>query len=96
MKTLKRNILRKMIERGELVAVDSYHFEDVLGESRGSATGKPVRIATSGTDCKNGFCNIFASSLTSRCGSAWINEDGTITLYVHSNCSFDFKRISPD
>ena len=93
-RTLRRDTLRKMIERGELVAVDSYRFDDMLGESRGDAKDLPVRFSTGYGDFKEGFCNIDSFDLTTKSGDASISEDGTmIHLRVHSNSSFDFRRL---
>jgi hypothetical protein len=26
-------------------------------------------------------------------GRAWLNENGTVTLYVHSNCNYTFRIL---
>lgn len=89
-KTINRGYLKRLIERGEIEMISSYHFDDQMGESR-SKEPLPVRIGSYG-DMKQGYCNLYKSDLSSSCGGAYQNPDGTIHLHVHSNCFYDFRH----
>ena len=91
MKTFRRDRLRRLAEAGRLETVSTYHFDDMLGESRGA---KPLPVAIRPADwhdLREGICYLFPSDFTSGSGSAWLNEDGTVTLYVHSNSNYTFR-----
>ena len=91
MKTVNRGTLKKLALAGKLVAVDSYHFDDQLGESR-SQKELPVRIGDYG-DWKDGCYNMHLSDFEGKGGRAWENQDGTITLYIHSNSNVTLKKV---
>jgi hypothetical protein len=95
-KTFRRDKLRRLVEAGRVTAVGSYHFDDMYGESRDTAKNMPVAMKPADwKDRKEGTCYLTESDFTSDCGRAWENENGTITLYVHSNSNFDLK-INPE
>lgn len=94
MKTIRRDKLLRLAKAGQLVAVDSYHFDDMSGESRMRDGNKPVRIMAEYGDFKEGFYNLRESDFDSSCGSAHLNDDGTITLYVHSNSNYTFRLVN--
>lgn len=85
-KTMNRAYLRRLIERGQVELVGSYHFDDQMGESRFEGQPIPVFIGEYG-QTKPGHCMLFASDLTSQSGSARVGDNGNIHLRVHSNCS---------
>lgn len=89
-KTIRRDKLRALAASGQLVLVNSYHFDDMGGESR-CQSPMPVRVSSGYGDFIEGQCNLRDDDFTSRCGAAYQNEDGTIHLRVHSNCSYDFR-----
>ena len=92
MKTFRRDKLRRLVEAGRVTAVGTYHFDDMLGESRDTAKGMPCAIKPADWhDRKEGVCYLTESDFTSGSGRAWLNENGTVTLYVHSNSNFDLK-----
>lgn len=91
-KTVNRAYLRRLIERGRIEMVGSYHFDDMAGESRFKDEPLPVFIGEYGQS-KDGYCMLFASDLTSSGGSARLGDNGNIHLRVHSNCSYDFRLL---
>lgn len=92
MKTIRRNKLLNLAKAGRLVAVGSYHFDDMMGQSI-SKNEIPVRIKDSFDDHKDGFCNLREFDFTCKGGRAWDNGNGTVTLYIHSNSNFDLRII---
>ena len=90
MKTIRRNELLKLAKAGKLVCVESYKFDDQLGEDRGSKE-TPVRVKANHDDWKDGFCNLSDYHFSGKSGRAYTNNNGTITLYVHSNLNYTFK-----
>ena len=93
-KTYNRGKLLRLAKAGLLVRVSSYHFDDMDGAERIKAgvPEVPVRVITSGSEWKEGFCNVYPSDFSTS-GRAWLNDNGTICLYVHSNCNYDFRIV---
>lgn len=90
MKTVNRGYLKRMVERGELEVVGSYSFDDMYGASRGGQM--PVEIDPGDWQKrKEGTVYLRPDYFTSY-GRAWENPNGTITLIVHSNLNYTFKR----
>ena len=73
--------------------VKSYHFDDMLGESR-TLKEIPVRVRADYNDFIEGQCNLWESDFKSSCGRAWKNADGSYCLYVHSNCNYDLREAA--
>lgn len=99
MTTFRRDVLRRRIERGGVTLVGSYHFDDQTGSERTSAS-MPVALVPD-PQPKDwwkqrvpGTCYIYPSDFTGS-GSCWINPDGTVTLYVHSNSNYTFRLPAP-
>lgn len=90
MTTIRRDTLLKLAKAGKLVAVGSYHYDDMYG-SNSFKGEKPVRVI----DNINQFCdkyfNVREYDFKSRCGHARKGTNGNIHLHVHSNCSYDFR-----
>lgn len=80
--TYRRDKLRRLAEKGRLMMTD------------GAAGELPVRVMQ-GNDWKDGWCNVWASDFDGNCGRAYQAEDGSITLYVHTNRNFKF-RVLPE
>lgn len=94
MKTFNRSKLRKLVEQGRVIAVGSYSFDDMEGESRDTAKGMLCAIRPQDWhDRKEDVCYLFEHDFTSKCGRAWQSENGVITLYVHSNCNYDLRIV---
>jgi hypothetical protein len=92
MRTIRRSDVRRLAEAGQLEAVDSYHFDDMLGESRGLAKPLPVAMRPADWhDRKEGVFYVSPSDFASGSGACWLNENDTITLIVHSNCNYTFR-----
>lgn len=89
-KTIRRDKVLALAQSGQLELVGSYHFDDMTGEHRHGGNPIPVYVADYG-DHREGQCHLFPSDFTSSCGRAWLNDDGTITLYVHSNSSYELQ-----
>lgn len=93
--TIRRDLVRRMIEAGELVMIDSYHFDDSTGSERGIDKPLPVAIAPADWhDRKEGVAYVHASDFDSGSGRASQGSNGDITLYVHSNCNYTFRRVA--
>ena len=94
MKKVNRGVLRKLVDRNEIVMVSSYHFDDCLGEDRTANRQLPVRMMPEDRhNCQPGICYLFASDFKSKSGCAYESDNGSITLIVHSNCSYTLKRL---
>jgi hypothetical protein len=93
MKTFNRGKLRKLVEAGKVIMTDSYHFDDMYGESR---TRKEMPVAMKPDDWKDrkeGICYLTDHDFTAKSGRAWVNPDGSICLYVHSNSQIDLRIL---
>jgi len=91
MSTVNRAWLKRQVELGKVYLVESYHFDDMLGESRFKGE-IPVRMKTGGPeDWKEGFLNLTPWDFKAKSGHAYRNENGTIHLRIHSNCNYDLK-----
>lgn len=88
-KTFRRDKLRRLIEQGKCLLVGSYSFDDMHGESR-SDKEMPVAILPADRQRQPGVCYIGAWELEGH-GRAWLNPDGTVTLYVHSNSDYTLR-----
>ena len=96
MKTVRRDWLKRQVEAGHVSVVASYHFDDMMGASRDTAKGMPAAIRPADwRERKEGVCYLMESDFTSSCGRAWLNENGTVTLYVHGNSNSDLRVAPP-
>jgi hypothetical protein len=104
MKTFRRDKLKRLIEAGRVVTVDTYHYDDMTGESR-SHTERPVGLTKSGPDewknRKEGTCYLFPHDFISKSGTCYeagthqATGDPLVTLIVHGNSNYTF-RILPE
>jgi hypothetical protein len=96
MKTIRRDVLLKMAQRGELVAVRCYEYDDMHGGGCRVVNRKPVAIAPADwKDRKDGVFYVPERHFSGSCGTAYFNTPEqrlTVSLIVHSNCSYDFAR----
>jgi hypothetical protein len=95
-KTFNRGKLRRLVEAGKVTLAGSYHFDDMYGESRDSGQGLPVAIVPEHEPGewrwrKEGICYLFPSDFTTKSGCCWLNDNGTVTLIVHSNSNYTFR-----
>jgi hypothetical protein len=90
MSTLRRDVLRKLVEAGRVELVGSYHYDEQFGTSQHKGVALPVAIMPEDRNaCKEGICYLYPSDLTSSSGSAQRGANGNISLYVHSNCNYE-------
>lgn len=91
MNTFRRDKLRRLVEAGKVTTVSTYSFDDMYGESR-SNKPMPVKLVPADRkEMRDGTVYLFPSDFTSKSGAAWLNEDGTVTLYVHSNSNYTLR-----
>lgn len=89
--TIRRDSLLRKAKAGKLILVDSYHYDDMSGESRGNKE-MPVAIRPDKfEDRKEGVAYLFESDFKTKSGGASLNKDGTIALTVHSNCHYTLR-----
>lgn len=91
MATVRRDKLMRMAKAGKLLAVASYHFDDMMGESRGdhSKDPMPVVIREHGKHYQDGTYAVFESDFKSSSGTAYTSGDHYV-LIVHSNSNHEF------
>jgi hypothetical protein len=90
-KTLRRDVLLRKAKAGKLILVDSYHFDDMTGESRGNKE-MPVAIRPEKFEGrKEGVAYLFEHDFKTKSGAAYLCANGTISLHVHSNCHFTLR-----
>lgn len=91
-KTFRRDKLQRLVEAGRIMMIDAYRFDDMHGETQ---TTGPMPVAMIPEDRKTepGICYMFPSDFTSKSGYCWQNEDGSITLSIHSNRSLTLKVL---
>lgn len=91
MAAVRRDKLMRLAAAGRLLAVESYRFDDLYGESRAN-NERPVHLMAHGTDWKDNHYNVRADDFRGH-GRAYQNENGTITLYIHSNHNVTFRIL---
>jgi len=93
MKTFRRDKLWRLAEKGKLVLVESYHFDDMYGATQ-TKKEMPVKVLSPGGSREVGVCYVSKYEFEGY-GRAWENPNGTVTLYVHSNwtCNYDFRVL---
>ena len=92
-KTLRRNQLQRMAQRGELLFVGGWFFDDMTGQDTPDhrAAPMPVKYRAPGTPrSPDGTLDLDDHHFTSGSGTAYWSGPGLIHLSVHSNCSYDF------
>jgi len=91
-KTIRRDKLFRLAQAGKLVAVGSYHYDEMTGQDSSKGIRFPVRIQAGHGDFKEGFYNLLAFDFHSKSGCAYLDDDGkTAHLHVHSNSNYDFR-----
>lgn len=93
MKTLRRDVVKKMIESGKMIGKKQASY--IYGET----AWMPVKIdnsvnKTKYPTSKDGFICLNEDDFTSRAGHAWLDHVGQIILYVHGNLRYTLKPIS--
>jgi hypothetical protein len=85
--------LRRLVEAGRVETVSTYHFDDMMGESR---TRKPMPVAMKPDDYrdrKEGVCYISEWEFKSNSGCAYVRgpTPDIVTLIVHGNSNYDLR-----
>lgn len=93
-KTFRRDVLRRLVEAGKVEVVGSRHFDEMSGEQQATTTRRCAMAPNTWLARTSEVFYLHPTDFTSSSGSCWKNPDGTITLYVHSNSSYDFRRIA--
>lgn len=93
METVNRGWLKRMAAQGRLEMVASYHYDEMSGTSRSQGVSIPVVYPRPERweDRQEGIIYLGDWDLKTKSGRAWRNQDGTITLVVHSNCDYTFR-----
>lgn len=98
MANLRRNKLKKMIEKGLLIAkCESQYTDDYkldVATNFGKTDYKPCKIKDSAQTDFSDDIKFYDCSFTSKCGYAQKCEDGTIYFKVSSNESYRLKAIT--
>lgn len=94
MKTIRRDMLRKLVEAGQVQVVETYHYDDMSGSERTEKVMECGIMPEDRNQRKEGICYLFPSDFKTGSGACWQNEDGTIHLHVHGNSSYTF-RLKP-
>lgn len=99
MKTINRGWLKRQIEKGNIEARCAFHFTDDYAFDNATGFGKtdwmlsrvrypqfdPESHRCINDDRKPDMINFDESDFRTKSGSAYRNDDGTITLRIHSN-----------
>jgi hypothetical protein len=96
MKTINRGWLRRQVAAGKVVAVSAYHFDDMMGASRGLPAPTPVKLHADFPDWHDrceGTIYLYDSDFTAKSGRAYDTGNGVIHLTVHSNCNYDLRLL---
>ena len=97
MKTIRRDKIKRLIENGKIEARCKYRYTDDYAYDNIANFGKtgwlPARISSGYSDKKEGYINFEEHDFRYKSGTAWENEDGTITFMVLSNNSFALRIV---
>lgn len=99
MTTIRRDKLKRDIEAGKMLCksefqlTDDYRFD--LSNKFGETDWSECQVITDNKQFKTGIMNLWDSDFKSQVGSAYLKEDGTISLHVHSNSVYSLKYKNP-
>lgn len=94
MKTVNRGWLKKKVEKGEVEAKCNYRHDPQFDNIEyGSDRWIPARLSRCHGDFMEGEMNFKEWDFRSKSGCAWKNPDGTITLIIHSNSSYELRLV---
>jgi hypothetical protein len=109
LKGMRRDVLRRMIERNEMVLVESYHFDDGYGAERGEHAADPRAVRVWRYEVRenpvtgreevasppyDGKTVFIREGEFRGSGSCWEEADGRVVLVVHSNSNYTLMRRS--
>ncbi len=92
-KTINRGLLLRRARASRLFLVGSYSYDDMSGSNRTAGQRMPIALADGvpWQERKPGHAYLHESDFSTSSGCAWANEDGTVTLIVHSNCNYTLR-----
>tara|TARA_Y100000310_G_scaffold345177_1_gene462395 strand:- start:6457 stop:6738 length:282 start_codon:yes stop_codon:yes gene_type:complete len=90
MKTFNRGKLKRLIEKGYIICVNSYFYDEMDG-LKISNKERPVRIQRNYDDWQEGAINLTERDLRTQTGRAWEETSGDIILKVHGNEKYTFR-----
>jgi hypothetical protein len=94
-KTFRRDRLRKLVEQDRIELIDSYSFDDMTGAFYAKRV-MPVAIGDPDWRTrKSGVCYLYPHDFTAKSGACWQNDNGTVTLVVHSNSNYTLRIKEP-
>jgi hypothetical protein len=96
LKTIRRDKLKRDIAKGLYVCKCNYHFADDARYdyiSDENTAYKQINLISEGNKRDYDKINLRLSDFDSQVGRAWENADGSVTLVIHSNLSYDFKKV---
>ncbi len=101
MKTVNRGWLKKQVANGKMEALCNYSFDPMTdGIEYGDKQWRPARLQVREYDENNklvnddwieGMSNFTEWDFKTKSGCAYQNNDGTITLIIHSNESYELR-----
>ena len=97
-KNYNRGLLKRRIQKGELVAKCDHHYTDDYAHDNASNFGRtewmPVRVVEHlGPDSfKEGWMSLAEWEFRTKSGLAYVDGEGVIGLKVHSNLHYSFKE----
>jgi len=94
-KTVRRDKLKRDIEKGLYLCKCNGRYTDDYAWDAASNYGitefMEVNIVKTNSERKEKHINLWESDFSGY-GNAWENEDGTVTLWIHSNLSYDLVK----
>lgn len=90
MATMRRDILKKKIENGIMLARTGYSYDGRTVKQ--DTEWIPARLSSGHGDFKEGFYNLSDYQFKLKAGYASIDENGIITLMITQNHYVDLKE----
>lgn len=83
MASIRRDVVQRMIARGDMEAKTSYHYDGrvVTNENSKGNDWKPARLSSGYGDFLDGHFNFHSYWFKGKTGSAERREDGTIEIW---------------
>lgn len=95
-KKIRRDVLKRKIEKGLMEAKCDYSYTDDYIFDNATGFGKTgwmdARVSKGRKDFVQGKMNFNDWDFSTKTGTAWINEDGTIDLIIHQNLSYTLRE----
>lgn len=96
-KTINRGWLKRQVLQGKVEAMRKFRYTDDYAYDAQTNYGKtewiPARISTNWEDRKDGYMNFDEYDFRAKGSSAWLEENGNITLYEGFQ-SFELRIVN--